>query len=204
MEPTPSPARRAGLETPLSVRFLGERAVAFAPSWGYDALIVACLLSPIYGAWRWLRWEPLGFMHPGIFFGATLAAALGGVWALFSMDRMVCDLRGRSYLRLEGSGAWKRVRRGSLDELDAVVLTAEQVPSIAGGQAAVYRLVVHWKRASLPPLVAERRLCHLPSGVPLNYSAAPWVGKGSRLAAALRVPFYDNSYFHSPCPIPPI
>jgi hypothetical protein len=204
MEPMPAPARKAGLETPLSVRFLGERAVAFSPSLGYDLLIVACLLSPLYGAYRWWVWAPLGFMHPGIFFGATIAAALGAVWALFSMDRMVCDLRRRTYLRFEGSAAWKRVRRGSLDELDAVVLTAEQLPSIAGRHAVVYRLVVHWKAGRLPPMVAERRLCHLPMGAPLNYSAAPWVDKGLRLAAALRVPFYDNSYFHSPCPIPPI
>ncbi|MCX7801106.1 MAG: hypothetical protein N2109_12300 [Fimbriimonadales bacterium] len=204
MEPTPAPARKAGLETPLSVRFLGERAVAFAPSWGYDALIVACLLSPLVGGFRWWVGSPLGFMHPGIFFGATVAAALAGVWALFSMDRMVCDLRRRTYLRFEGSAAWKRVRRGSLDELDALVLTCEQLPSVAGGHAVVYRLVLHWKGGRLPPLVGERRLCHLPAGAPLNYSAAPWVDKGLRVAAALRVPFYDNSYFHSPCPIPPI
>jgi hypothetical protein len=116
------------------------------------------------------------------------------------MEYASFDLRSRTYFRREGQGPIKRSRRGSLVDLDAVVLYAENFL----GFSVIYRLVIHWKHARVPLLVTERQQSSITPGGPLNQSAGPIAARGLMYAKSLGVPFYDNSYFHSPAPQSPV
>ncbi len=203
-----SPARgpfrgKAGLETPLSGRFAREnRRLVFAPPVWYDALIVACLVTG-------LAVVAVGFLAPsyglgqiyGFFVGTMISFA--GAWGALSNERMACNLAARTYSRLEGQGVRKRLVQGSLDDLDALVLVAEELPvPIRGGRTVMYRLVLHWRNRIHPLLVVEREARALPSGAPINGCAEAMMRKGQGYAQALGIRFFDNSYYHSPCPVP--
>jgi hypothetical protein len=191
--------RKSGLETPLHGRFYREGVrLVFAPPLWYDILVAICIAGGAPSA--------LAFFVSG---GADLDALLGlavmgaGIWAALSNERMSCDTRGRTYARLEGQRLWKRITRGSLSELDALVLTTEQfgVPLVRGGQV-IYRLVLHWKGRKEPLLVVEREAHNLPIGSPINGRAGPMLQRGMAYAKALGIPFYDNSHFVSGSPVP--
>lgn len=190
--------RKIGLETPLVGRFIGEnRRLLFAPPAWYESLVLAC----ISGAIVWIVWswtQGFGFNL------VAVAVLLSGIWAALSSERITFDLRSRTFLRREGQGLFKRIERGSLGEIDAVVLTTEVYPvSVIGGQLVIYRLLVHWKGARLPVFVAERQESTVPAGEPMNRFAGGMLQRGQRYAHALGVPFYDNSHFASPPPIRP-
>lgn len=188
--------RKVGLETPLVGRFWGEdRRLLFAPPIWYDALVIACIAVAVL--WILVRLATGG----GLNFIA-LAVGLSGVWAALSSERMTIDLRARTYVRREGQGVFKRIRRGSLTSIDAVVLTTEIYPvSVIGGQLVIYRLVLHWKGGAEPVFVAERHESTINSGQPLNTNAGGMLFRGERYAKAMGVPFYDNSYFASAGPV---
>jgi hypothetical protein len=194
--------RKGGLETPLGGRFLGEaKWLLFSPPIWYDVLVVACiiggpvmaLLGPRFG------WPIVGFQPNAFWVGTTVC--LAGLWGALSSERMTCDLRNRTYSRLEGQSLGKRLTRGSLAELDAVVLYAEEYPVALMGRTVIYRLVIHWKGNKEPLLVVDRE-SHSIGGGPLNSGAARIAQRGTRYAQALGVSFYDNSYFHRPAPVP--
>jgi len=194
-----------GLETPLEGRYVGEdKKLVFAPPQWYDKLVGSCLVLGFLSVLS----SPFGF-GGGFFFDGTsrfwvgLSVALAGLWALLSNERLICDLGSRQYSRWEGKGPFKHVSRGSLDELDAIVLIASQqaTPTLNG---VIYRLVLHWKGSRLPLLVVGQWSVSLSPGSPLNSGAGPVVALGSRFAKSLRVPFFDNSYFHSPGPVKPV
>jgi len=190
--------RKVGLETPLIGRFVGEdRRLVFAPPAWYESLVLACLVgSVVWLVWSWT--QGFGFNL------VAVAVLLSGLWAALSSERIVFDLRSGTFLRREGQGLFKRIDRGPLTEIDAVVLTTEVYPvSVIGGQLMIYRLLIHWKGARLPVFVAERQEATVPAGEPMNRFAGGMLQRGQRYAKALGVPFYDNSYYASPPPVRP-
>lgn len=201
---SPNPRRKAGLESPLSGRFYGEnKRLVFAPPLWYDLLVVACIVGGFVFAVFALINGGLQIGNApllGLFLGVMVAGA--GIWAALSNERMACDLRKRTYARLEGQGLGKKLTRGSLNDLDAVVLLAEEwaVP-FGGSRPVIYRVVVHWRGAVQPLLVVDVERHMVPHNEPLNSRAGLMLNKGSRYAHALGVTFYDNSYYSSPCPV---
>jgi hypothetical protein len=200
----PGAQRKIGLETPLVGRFWGEnKRLVFAPPAWYQTLVLCCLVGGgVLFLAALFSWEAVPFFGIGLWLGPALF--LSGVWAALSMEYVVFDLRARTYLRREGQGFYKRTRRGSTAEVDAVVVYAEEYPFSMVARAVVYRTVVHWKHAAVPLLQAEREMVSLPSGAPINHSSAAIVARAHRYAQALEVKFFDNSYFHSPAPQAPI
>jgi hypothetical protein len=197
--------RKGGLETPLKGRFSKEnRRLTFAPPLWYDALVVCCLVGgPCLAAFRFMGDLLPIPLEPGIAFFTGIAVTFAGLWGAFSNERMACNLTNRTYFRLEGQGIGKRFTKGSLGELEALVLVAEEwpVPTL-GGRMVVYRLVLHWKGSKEPLLVAERETHTIPWRAPLNHAAGPILHRGAVYAQALQLPFYDNSHFHTPAPVP--
>lgn len=190
------PRRKFGLETPLVGRFAKEkRRLVFAPPSWYDGLVVACVAG--------------GFLMTALSvvqgndFGAFvfILVLFSGIWGAISNERMLCNLTDRTYLRVEGFGLKKRVVRGSIGELDAVVLVAEEI-HLPTGRHVIYRLALHWKGATHPVLVIGREDQGLELGAPINQLARNLQGLGLAYAQALGVKFFDNSYYSSPAPIP--
>lgn len=195
---------KLGLETPLSGRLWRETRLTFAPPAWYDTLTIGCI---VFGSLMFLsEFVRLPFFPQLLPDGVGLAiypmVAVAGLWGQLSNERMTCDLRTRKYTRREGQGLFKRVSGGSLDELDALVLLAEH--STFPNPLVVYRLVLHWKGSRLPLLIVEQEAYGLSFGAQLNSRAAPLIAKGQTYARLLQITFYDNSYFHSPEPLPPI
>ncbi|MCH8978654.1 MAG: hypothetical protein IH945_05355 [Armatimonadetes bacterium] len=198
------PRKKIGLETPLVGRFWGEdKRLVFTPPTWYQLLVLGCFifgtLAGLGGLFGW-GWVPQ--MQIGVWLGPVVL--LAGVWALLSMEYAMFDLKARTYFRREGRGLFKSSRRGSLADVDAVVLLCENYPYSVAGRIVIYRIVVHWKHAKDPLLVTERTQAAIPPGAPLNHCAQPMAVRAQRYAGALGVPFYDNSYFHSPAPQPPL
>ncbi len=197
--------RKGGLETPLSGRWHGERRkLSFAPPLWYDALVNVCIVGgcayAILGLFFGER-LPLGAGAEVMFI--SLLFALAGLWAALSSERMVCDLRTKTYARLEGYGLRRRKTRGSLNELDALVLVSEIYPlSVGVGSYVVYRLVLYWKNSKEPLLVVERQGRQLGMGDPINLAAGDILKRGQEYAHALGIKYFDNSYFHSSGPVP--
>lgn len=191
--------RKSGLETPLRGRFIRERYLYFSPPLWYDVLVGSCILGGAFYVLLNLR--------GGAGFWAAVSAAVmfAGIWGLASNERMICDFRHRTYVRFEGGGLLKRVLRGSLSELDALVLTSEQ--PVVGGlihPRVIYRLVLYWKGMRHPPLIAEREDRTIGYGAPLNSAAQRILQRGGAYAKALAVPYYDNSHLHGRSPLPAI
>lgn len=195
------PRKKNGLETPVTARFYRERLIVFAPPLWYDLLVVACLVGGFgFSVYSFMQGGfQIGNM-PFLGFFLGLAVGVAGIWGALSNERMSCDYIKRTYSRLEGQGFGKRLTRGSLDEIDAVVAMAERY--MGGlGNTVVYRLVLHWKGAAQPLLVVESQYVSLASNQPLNAKSTGILMHGSRIASALKVPFYDNTYFASAGPV---
>lgn len=193
---------KGGLETPLAGRIWRETRLIFAPPAWYDTLTYGCLafgaisfLGSFVGLQIWI-------LTPSILVWAGPLVFFAGLWGQMSSERMTCDTRAKSFARREGQGLFKRIIKGSLAELDAIVLLAEQDPTpTLGGQMVVYRLVLHWKHNKEPLLVIGTERHVLTTGMTLNTRAGRMAQLGNRWAGMLGLPFYDNSYFHSPEPL---
>lgn len=183
-------------------RFWGEdKRLVFAPPAWYQSLVLGCLVGGgALGLASMLGWYWMPLVHMGMWLGP--AVFLSGVWAALSMEYAVFDLKAKTYVRREGRGFAKRTRRGSLVELDAVVVTCESYPIV--GNLVIYRTLVHWKNAAVPLLVTEREQATLAPGLPLNAASAAIVHRAQRFATSLGCRFFDNSYFHSPAPQRPL
>jgi len=190
---------KAGLETPLQGRFYGEaKRLVFAPPLWYDALVVLCIGGGAFAFVTQMMAEGMG-----IWALTGLLVSLAGIWGGISNERMICDLRSRRYARLEGQGFKMHVARGSLDDLEALVLAAEQYPHGLGiGVPVIYRLVLHWKGQREPLLVIEREMRNLPYSVPVSQGAQKILQRGMRYAQALKVKYYDNSSVLTGSPVP--
>lgn len=205
--------RKSGLEVPLVGRMYGEnKYLVFAPALWHDILVALCVLFGLYAS---LRGGYLGSFHvhvygdffwdgavPGGLFTSG-AVLLAGLWGAFSNEHMIIDLRSRTYRRMEGIGPGKRVFKGNLNELDALVLTSEQYAHGVGIAAVVfYRLVLYWKGQRHPPLVVEKERQSVSFGSPLNAAAQPMLQRGYRYAQAMGIPYYDNSHLSGRSPVP--
>ncbi|MBS1718466.1 MAG: hypothetical protein JSS72_12120 [Armatimonadetes bacterium] len=205
--PRPQPPaqwrRKGGLQPPVAGKFIRERYLSFAPPVWYDLLVIACIVGGLGLALAGMRYpDLLGFGNEDIPKYAGGATFLAGLWAAFSNERMRCDLRNRTYSRLEGHGPFKRVHFGHLQNLHALVLYSENYPiALDGGRTVVYRLVLYWKGSAEPLLVVEQHYAPVPTGAPLNYSAGYMFQQGQRYAHALGIPFVDRSMVHSPAPL---
>ena len=190
--------RKGGLETPLEGRMAREnRRLIFAPPLWYDILVGISF----FGGLLTLGYSFLESDSFLSFLGT--AVALSGAWAAISNERMVCNLTDRTYRRVEGKGLRRRIVQGRLDELDAVVLTAEVSPFLLpAAQAVIYRLLVHWKGARHPLLVVGRESHTLAGNSPINAAASRMASIGLAYANHLGVKFFDNSYFHGANPVP--
>ncbi|HXH60322.1 MAG TPA: hypothetical protein VNI20_03090 [Fimbriimonadaceae bacterium] len=194
------PKKKIGLETPLQGRFWGEnKRLVFSPPVWYQALVSGCIAFGVivFGA-SIFDWYKVPLASIGSWLGP--AVFLAGLWALLSMEYISFDLKSRTYFRREGEGLLKRSRRGSIIDVDAVVVYCENYPYTVVGRVVIYRIVVHWKNSHVPLLVTERQQSSIPAGAPLNYASSAMVLRAQRYANALGVKFYDNSYFHSPAP----
>ncbi|MBS1704683.1 MAG: hypothetical protein JST40_02330 [Armatimonadetes bacterium] len=188
-------------------RYLEERRIlSFAPPLWYEMLVrgvfVVAGLCLIKGFFPTLGtdWLPFWSINTGgywMILGLALAGA--GLWAYLSNERLVCDLRKGTYLRFEAN----RILRGSLAELDAIVLITEVNPPSFHGKM-IYRLVLHWKNAVHPLLVLETAMFPFVQGMALNSSSAQIAARGNYFAQILGLKFFDNSHFASPNPVPVI
>jgi hypothetical protein len=193
------------LETPLYGRFVGEnRRLVFAPTGPYHALVRASVIGGFVMAVLGLAFG-VGFVnlpfYPAWWLYLGLAVAGAGALGALSLRSVVFDLRERTYRRREGPGLFPATSRGSINELDAIVLIAEPNARLLMG-GVTYHLVLHWKGARLHPLVLQQDTRVLPGGQPLNAGSAQLLQLGMRYAAALGLPIYDNSHFPSKNPFP--
>lgn len=201
------PRVKVSLETPLRGRFWGEnRRLLFAPPAWYDHLVLACIFGGGAVALIQLGLRGLSAVtDPLVTFWVPFAVCLAGIWALLSSERMTVDLKARTYTRREGQGLWKRWTRGSLDEIDAIVVTSEVYPVGAGlAPLIIYRSCLHWKQSRQPLLVVDRQEAPLAPGQPINSRAGEIVLRASRYAQAMGIRVFDNSHFASPAPIRPV
>lgn len=186
-------------------RFIGEdKKLVFAPPHWYDGLVMICLVGGalVAASGLFVRWLD-GFGLPEWRLWTGIAVVLAGVWAALSNERMTCDLRARTFHRLEGKGPLKRWTRGRLNDLDAVVLLSE-AKILPTGPVVVYRIVLHWKGSRMPLLVVGQSLHSLAAGASLNHMAGPMAALAHRYSSVLGLPFFDNAHFHSPEPLRPL
>ena len=192
------------LETPLYGRFRGEnKRLVFSAHSNYHVLIGAAIIGGAGGALVGLASPFLPVPVPvtpewWLFFGT--ATALAGLWASLSLQFLAFNIREGSYRRRQGPGLFPRTTGGSIKNLEALVLHSEN-RAILG---VTYRLVFYWKNRLEPPMVVRQDTRAIPPGAPLNYGAAPLLAEGARYAHALGIPFFDNSHFSTPNPVPVI
>jgi hypothetical protein len=197
---------KGGLETPLSGRLWRETRLIFAPPLWYDALTYACLAIGAFAFFNALTGNSLLIFGPAVLIWAGPLVFLAGLWGQLSSERMTCDTKSRTYARREGQGLFKRIIRGPLSELDAIVLISEKelFSATLGGQSITYRLVLHWKNAKEPILVVGSETTLLGPGQPPNARAARIAQTGAMYARILGIQFFDNSYFFSAEPLKPL
>lgn len=194
------PRAKIGLETPLVGRFWGEnKRLIFAPPLWYDWFVVLVVLL---GLWMiaTAKWGTPPFQDPYWFLWVGICVLGAGVLALLSSERMVLDLRQRTYWRREGQGPFKRTTRGRLDELDAFVLQASEYP-LGLNRTVIYRVVIFWKGHKEPCFIGDRQSMSIGGGAPLNAGAGMLLQKAMRYSKEAQLPLFDNSYFHSPDPL---
>lgn len=196
---------KGGLETPLTGRLWRETRLIFAPPIWYDILTYGCLAFGAFFLALALTGNSFLIFYPEILIWAGPLVFFSGLWGQLSSERMTCDTKTKMYARREGQGLFKRIIRGSLTELDAVVLVSERdtmAPSLVG-QRIVYRLVLHWKNGKEPILIIGSDSANLGPSQAVNAKAGNLAHAGSRYAGILGIPFYDNSYFLSGEPLKP-
>lgn len=185
------------LETPLRGRFIRERVLLFGPPTPYLLLVGVCLLIGLYFI---LTRQPYW-----VFVGAMIFFA--GIWGMSSLDWLAVDLRRGTYARKWGAGFGARVHRGSVEQLEAIFLLAEERfvsvgAVVSGGRSATYRIVLQWRGFLLPSLVVEQDYRSVPPGAGLEVGAAWLRARAESYARALRLPMVDHSSRHIANPVP--
>jgi hypothetical protein len=193
------------IETPLYGKFQGEnRRLVFSAPTAYHMFIRATgavgvvmvlygLLGPVLGVelplyQQW--WLGIGAL---VIFAAVLAA--------LSLHSISFNLKERIYVRRQGPGLFPRVTRGSINDLDAIVLIAENNARLLNG-GVTYHLILHWKGQAQPPMVLQQDTRVLTPGQPLNTWSGPLMNRATTYAQALGIKLFDNSHFLSACPVP--
>ena len=208
--PTPENPQRVssrlkvGLETPLQPRLWRESRLIIAPPRWYDNLTYACLLFGALGfidAILQIDFIPNLLPAPVLIWAAPLVF-VAGLWAQLSNERMTLDQRSQTYSRREGQGVFKRITRGKFEDIDALVLLAEQEPiKVFDSNPVTYRLVLYWKAHREPLMIIRQETVGVPPGAAINAGNIKLLSQGQFYARFIGVPFYDNSYFHSPEPL---
>jgi hypothetical protein len=188
------------LDTPLFPVFQGEgRRITFAAAPIYQSLVRGCIGGGSAGAFYGLIAPVLNMevpFYPAWWLFTGLAVASAGTLALYSLRFISFDLKERVYRRRDGSGPFGSLRRGRIDQLDALVVTARPNPfgNIAGGGPTItYRLTAYWKGNTDTPMVLAEETRVVPPGSPLNASAGPMLQLGQRVATSLQVRLFDNT-----------
>ncbi len=192
------------LETPLYGKFQREgRRLVFGPPAVYQSLIqgvgIVGGLMAAYGLYSTALGEPTP-VYPmwWTLIGALLLGAAG--LAAASLQSITFDLKERMYLRRQGPGLFPRVSRGPISALDALVAISEPNSRLING-GVTYHLVLYWKGQREPLMVLQQDTRQLPAGQPLNIGAAQLLERGAQFAAAIGLPYHDNTQFASKCPI---
>jgi hypothetical protein len=192
------------LETPLYGRFHREgKRLVFGPPILYDHLIklVAGVggLMTLYGLYATATGTPTP-VYPmwWVLIGILLLSAAG--LAAASLQSISFDLRERVYVRRQGPGFFPRITKGPISALDALVAISEPNSRLTNG-GVTYHLVLYWKGQQEPLMVLQQDTRQLPTGQPLNIGAAQLLERGAQFAAALGLPYHDNTSFASKCPI---
>ena len=180
------------LETPTRGRFYKEeRFLVFEPEPAYVSLVYACIGGGgVAGVYGFLTQDPWLFF-------VGFAVMLSGIWANLSLVRIRFDLKSRTYRRRQGPGLIPRLWQGSIDELDAWVVVAEQ-SMIAPGSFR-YHLVLHWKQHRAPLVVLESEV-RVSLGGP-QMGGQLLVAKATKYARAMSLPVYDNTHMIGSCPV---
>lgn len=196
---------KLGLETPLSSRLVRETRIIIAPPLWYDILTWASIAFGSVLTLFALTGNSIFFFPTYVLIWAGPLVAFAGVWGQLSSERMTLDLRTKMYARREGQGLFKRIIRGPLTELDAIVLLAENDYRTTAiiGQSITYRLVLHWKNGRHPLLIMDSQTVTIRGGQAINSQAGGLAQKGAAWSRFLALPFYDNSYFLSQEPLKP-
>jgi hypothetical protein len=193
--------KKTGLETPLTGRLWRESRLIFGPPPWHDWLVGFCIIggAVYFGA------VFFSFIYYFIPWWVGLAVMGAGLWAAMSTERMTINLKAGTYLRLEGGGMFKTITKGKVSSFDALVLQTEvyPVPTLVG-RLAIYRLIIYWKGQREPLLIASRQEHTVGFSGPINAKAAPLIYDGQRFAQLMGIPFYDNSHYESPRPLPPV
>ena len=192
------------LETPLYGKFANEdRILVFSAPTAYHGLVRACVVGGALALSYGILATGFGFevsFSPQWWLLVGTLVTLAGVFAAYSLVMIRLDLKGGTYRRREGSNAFGATTQGRVADLDALVMIAEPNARMMQG-GVTYHLVLHWKGGKEPPMVVQADTRVLRAREPLNSGAAPLRERGIRYAQALRVPFYDNAHFASPCPV---
>ncbi len=194
------------LATPLSGRFTGEnKRLVFAPPEWYFWLIYAtaiagavCLAYGLGG----LTSDAFLLNNPAVCRLTAALLLLAAFFAYVSLERITIDLGERRYRRWFGRAFLPSYAFGKLDELESVVLTAEDKPFAPGhaGRTAAYRIVLVWKGMKLPVMVAEECFVPLAPHHALNAGAANSWQRAQSFAQALGLPMIDHTHVSSPHP----
>lgn len=179
---------------------IGEQRLLFAAPIWYEVLVSTCVVGGLalaYWAWQHPYSFPL-FGVKGVWAIAWLAVAVSGLWAALSVDRLVVDLRQRTYERWEGSGFWLRRGSGPLTAVDAIVMSAEHINHFGTVERMVVRLTMYWVGHREPLMVLARKDMAVRENISLMGR------RGHELAQLMGVKFIDNSAHYSRKPISPL
>ena len=190
------------LETPLYGRFGKEnQRLVFGPTIWYDRFVnivtgggAFLLLDGLTGGLGGRVSIPITEEWCVLVGGLTLFA---GILAHFSVVRISFDIKNGTYWRRQGPGILPRLTRGTLKDLDAVVMLAEPHTG-----SVTYHLVLHWKANREPFIVLQQDSRALYPGQPLQSGGGPLMQLGIQYAQSLGVKFFDNSHFPSRSPVP--
>ena len=192
---------KGGLEPPIVGRLYRERLLIFAPPLWYDILVIACMVlgfgSAIGAITGHLPGPATSFLGDDYWKVFGTLVGLAGAWAALSNERMSVDIRNNTYARLEGQGLFKRITRGSTQELQALVL----LTAVTGFGTATYRLVLYWKGGKLPIFIASQQTVPYSPGRPVNYGAGPINQMGISFARWMSIPYQDSSGAPVPGPL---
>ena len=170
----------------------------FAAAPGYLGLVRGCVFGGIAAAVFAMFGLIFGFELPPFTAWWMLVGVLvcsAGILATMSLPHITFDLRERTYRRRDGASGFGRLVRGSIANLDAVVVTARHdvSSSLLGGQRSFeFQLTLHWRGQVETPMLVALDYRTVPVGANPQVSAQPILQLAQRVGQALSLPVYNN------------
>lgn len=187
------------LETPLRGRFIRERLLVFAPPNAYLVLVAACLVIG-------LMMILIGLASDGYWLFVGCMVVFAGCWGAISLNWITFDVRNRTYTRRDGASRYTKFAKGSLNDLEAIFVLAEDRPSLGQlmtfDRSVVYRIVLQWHGLRLPSLILEQDYRAVPKQAPLNAGADFTLLNAARYAEALGLPLVNHTHVSVSNPVP--